>query len=192
MDGNQGQLLRGSAREPELFAEFYKEHFDRIVAYLGRSVCDPDLALELTAETFAQAYVARGRFRGSTTAEAEGWIYRIARRQLTQYFRRGKVARRAMKRLRMQTPRVDEDARAGVDELADLAGLRSSLRTELQRVPRSQRDALWLRVVEGLSYAEVSDRLGISEQAARTRVSRGLRSLSGALSGGATLKEVRA
>ena len=34
-----------------------------------------------------------------------------------------------------------------------------------------------LRVVEDLSYPELADRLSITEQAARTRVSRGLRSL---------------
>jgi RNA polymerase sigma-70 factor (ECF subfamily) len=185
-------MLRRSADQPELFGEFFRQHFDRIAAYLARSVCDPDLALELTAETFAQAYVARGRFRGSTSEEAEAWIYRIARRQLARYFRRGEVARRAMKRLQMQVPRIDADTRAEVEELADLAGLRSALRTELQRIPRSQRDALWLRVVEELPYAEVSDRLGISEEAARTRVSRGLKSLSGALTGSSiTLKGVR-
>jgi predicted DNA-binding protein (UPF0251 family) len=44
-----------------------------------------------------------------------------------------------------------------------------------------QRDALRLRVVEERSYAEVALLLGVSEQAARARVSRGLRALAGAL-----------
>jgi RNA polymerase sigma factor (sigma-70 family) len=190
IDRNPAELLRQSTDQPELFGEFYRQHFDRIVAYLARSVCDPDLALELTAETFAQAYRSRGRFRGSTPAEAEGWIYRIASRQLTRYFRRGEVARRAMQRLGMQMPRVEAETRAEVEEFADLAGLRSTLRKELQRIPSSQREALWLRVVEELPYADVGRRLHISEQAARARVSRGLRSLSGALVGGVMVKEV--
>jgi len=148
IDQNPAQMLRRSTSEPEVFAEFYKQHFERVLAYLARRVCDADLALELTAETFAQAYMARGRFRA--------------------------------------------DRRAEVEELADLAGLRSALRTELQRVRRSQREALWLRVVEEFSYAEVAERLEISEQAARARVSRGLRSLAVALGGNPTFEEVRA
>jgi RNA polymerase sigma-70 factor (ECF subfamily) len=192
IDKNPAQTLRRSTGEPEAFAEFYKHHFKRVLAYLARSVCDPDLALELTAETFAQAYMARGRFRGSTAEEAEAWIYRIARRQLARYFRRGDVARRAMKRLQIQLPPIDGEQRAEVEELADLAGLRSALRTELRRVPDSQREALWLRVVEELPYAEVAARLEISELAARTRVSRGLRSLAVALGGNPTIEEVRA
>ncbi len=191
IDRNPAEMLRKSADQPELFGEFYKQHFDRIVAYLARSVCDPDLALELTAETFAQAYTSRDRFRGSTPAEAEGWIYRIASRQLTRYFRRGEVARRAMKRLGMRMPGIEAETRAEVEEFADLADLRSALRNELQRIPQSQREALWLRVVEDLPYADVGRRLHISEQAARARVSRGLRSLSGVLVGGVTAKEVR-
>ena len=185
-------MLRRSTSEPEVFAEFYKQHFERVLAYLARRVCDADLALELTAETFAQAYMARGRFRGSKAEEAEAWIYRIAKRQLARYFRRGAAARRAMKRLQIQLPPIDADRRAEVEELADLAGLRSALRTELQRVRRSQREALWLRVVEEFSYAEVAERLEISEQAARARVSRGLRSLAVALGGNPTFEEVRA
>jgi RNA polymerase sigma-70 factor, ECF subfamily len=191
-DQSPAWLLRRSAEEPELFGDFYRHYFDRIVAYLARSLCDPELALELTAETFAQAYIARGRFRGSSAAEAEAWIYRIASRQLTRYFRRGEVSRRAMERLKLELPRIDSQIRGEVEELADLAGLRSTLRTELQRIPGSQREALWLRVVEDLSYAEVGRRLDISEQAARARVSRGLKSLSSALVGGISPKEVGA
>jgi RNA polymerase sigma-70 factor, ECF subfamily len=190
IDRDPAEMLRNSVRRPELFGEFFRQHFDRIVAYLARSVCDPDVALELAAETFAQAYTSRGRFRGSTAAEAEGWIYRIASRQLARFFRRGAVARRAMKRLEMQMPPVEPETRSAVEELADLAGLRSALRHELQRIPHSQRAALWLRVVEELPYADVGRRLDISEQAARTRVSRGLKSLSGTLVGAAMVKEV--
>src|SRR4029077_9793968 len=129
---------------------------------LARSVWDPELALDLAAETFAQAHIARARFRGQTAAEAEAWIYRIASRQLSHYFRRGRSGRRALERLKIELPVIDAACRAEVEELADLAGLRSALRSELQRVPRSQRQALWLRVVEGSSYAEVGSRLGIS------------------------------
>jgi hypothetical protein len=66
MDKDPAGTLRRSADDPEIFAEFYEGHFERILAYLARRVCDPDLALELTAETFAQAYMSRRRFRGGS------------------------------------------------------------------------------------------------------------------------------
>jgi len=48
-------------------------------------------------------------------------------------------------------------------------------------LPAEQREALQLRVVDELDYPTVADRLGVSEVAARARVSRALRALAGAL-----------
>jgi len=93
------QALRNSVDQPAAFAVFYEVFFERILVYLTRRVYDPDVALDLTAESFAQAYLSRGRFRGSVPAEAEAWIYRIAQRKLARYFRRRTEERRAMNRL---------------------------------------------------------------------------------------------
>jgi len=185
-------MLRESVDDPEAFAEFYKHHFEAILAYAARRVYDAEVALDLTAESFAQAFISRRGFRGSSAEEAEAWIYRIAKRQLARYYRRGGVERRAIKRLEIAIPHVDAERRARIEELADLEGLRSTLRGELTRVSRAQREALWLRVVEERSYAEVAVRLEISEQAARARVSRALKSLATAVEGNPTIEELRA
>jgi RNA polymerase sigma-70 factor (ECF subfamily) len=51
----------------------------------------------------------------------------------------------------------------------------------LETLAPDQREALRLRVVLELDYASVAERLGISQQAARARVSRGLRALASSL-----------
>lgn len=181
--------LRHSAKEPEAFTEFYRSHYERIVAYFARRVYDAEVALDLTAETFAQAYLSRRRFRGSTHAEAEAWLYRIAERKLARYVRRGMAERKALERLRIEAPPVNAEQRARVDELADVAGLRSVLRGELTRLSREQQQALHLRVVEDLPYSDVARRLSISEPAARARVSRGLKVLAHSLRAHELLKE---
>ena len=56
-------------------------------------------------------------------------------------------------------------------------------REHLGRLAPTQRSAVELRVVRELPYPDVADRLGISEQAARARVSRALRALGSALDG---------
>ena len=50
-------------------------------------------------ETFAQAFANRARYRGREDREALAWIYGIARHELSMYFRRGVVERRALARL---------------------------------------------------------------------------------------------
>ena len=186
---NPAKALRRSVQEPEAFAQFYRRHAEALLTYLARRVHDADLALELAAESFAQAYVGRARFRGSTDAEAAAWLYGIARRQLALYFRKGNVERRALQRLRIAVPRFDEEQRARVAELAELGDLRAALRIELERLSRAQREALRLRVVEELPYTEVARRLEISEGAARARVARGLKALAAAMDSNSLIKE---
>lgn len=179
--GDIAEALRRSVREPEAFGRFYREHAGRLLAYLTRRVDDPEVALDLTSECFAQAYLARHRFRGATDAEAAAWLYAIAKHQLGRFFRRGQVERRALARLGIEPPSLDEEQRARVEMLSDMAGLRFAVRTELERLSAAQQAALRLRVLEDLPYSEVAGRLGISEQAARDRVMRGLKALARAL-----------
>jgi RNA polymerase sigma factor (sigma-70 family) len=175
------EALRRSVREPDAFARFYRKHAETLLAYLARRIYDADVALDLTAETFAQAYLGRGRFRGLTDAEAAAWLYGIARRQLALYFRRGAVERRALRRLGIEVPRFDEEQQARLKELAEFDDLRVALRIELERLSPAQQDALRLRVIEELPYPQVATRLCISEGAARARVARGLKALAAAL-----------
>jgi RNA polymerase sigma factor (sigma-70 family) len=175
------EALKRSAREPEAFIGFYDEHAENVLAYMARRLPDADVALDLTAESFAAAFLARGRFRGSTDEAASAWLYRIAKRQLARYFRRGKLERRALARLGIEPPRLDDEQYGRVEELAGIVELRRTVRNELERLSGPQREALQLRVVDELPYAEVARRLAISEEAARARVARGLRALAVAL-----------
>ncbi len=53
----------------------------------------------------------------------------------------------------------------------------------MRALPSEQRRALELRVIEQLDYDEVAGRLGCSQNAARLRVSRGVRSLTMSMQG---------
>jgi RNA polymerase sigma-70 factor (ECF subfamily) len=65
-------------------------------------VVDPTTAWDLLGETFACALERRHQFRGSTDAEAEGWLFSVARSQLSHYYRRGRVEQQAYRRLGLQ------------------------------------------------------------------------------------------
>jgi RNA polymerase sigma-70 factor (ECF subfamily) len=173
--------LRRSAREPEAFGEFYDFFFTDLLSYLTRRTCDAEAGLDLTAESFAQAYLGRHRFRGSTDREAAAWLYRIAKRQLARYFRRGRAEQVARDRLGLERPELDQESERQIEEFAALDDLRATLRIELSELSPAHREALRLRVVEELPYREVARKLAISEPAARARVSRALRALAGTL-----------
>ena len=98
-----------------------------------------------------------------------------------EYFERGRVERRALRRLGLRAPAVTDDELARIEELAGLGELRGAVAAALAELHDDQREALRLRVVCELEYATVAQRLGVSEATARARVSRGLRRLAGAL-----------
>ena len=106
------------------------------------------------------------------------WLFGIARHELSAYFRRGAVERRAMRTLGLDVPVLTDGDYERVEELADLRARRSELVRALAELPLEQREALHLRVVEERPYREVAQTLGITEDTARARVSRALRALS--------------
>jgi RNA polymerase sigma factor (sigma-70 family) len=161
------------------FALFYREHAKGILVFHMRQVWDADAALDLTAETFAQSLAGRARFRGSSDADATAWLYGIARNLARRYHRSSRIEREGLTKLRITTPELEPGEWERIEQLAGLSDLASTVREHLAMLPLAQRRAVLLRVVSELPYPDVASRLGISEQAARTRVSRGLRALAG-------------
>jgi RNA polymerase sigma-70 factor, ECF subfamily len=78
-------------------------------------------------------------------------------------------------------PALDAEEHARIEDLAELQELRSAIAAALAELSAEQREAVRLRVIDELDYPTVADRPGISEQAARARVSRGLRVLAPAV-----------
>jgi RNA polymerase sigma-70 factor (ECF subfamily) len=163
------------------FDGLYRREGEGVLMFFARRTLDPDVALDLTAETFAQAYIGWSRLRGEADEQRQAWLYTIARRRLSHYLRKGRVERSGLRRLGIQLPSMHEDDLTLIDERAGLGELRAALSVELSRLSDEQQRALRLRIVEEQPYEDVARTLGISEMAARARVSRGLRALANAL-----------
>jgi RNA polymerase sigma factor (sigma-70 family) len=169
--------LRRAVEDPEAFAELYDSLAERVLVYFTRRVFDGQLALDLTGETFAVTFEERGRFRGTTVAEQEGWVFAIARTRLSRYWRRGRVENAALRRLDVAVPLVQDEELERIEELAGLAVARRRVADALRSLPAQQQAAIEGRIVRERSYTELSHELGVSEQVVRARVSRGLRAL---------------
>jgi len=167
--------------DPDSLSALYREHAEAMLVYFARRSYDPQLALDLVAETFARAHARRRRFRGASEVEAGAWLWAIAHNVLSDALRRGRAERRALQRLGVVTPRLADDELDRIAELAGLADLRAAVADALATLVPEQREALRLRVVLELDYQTVGARLGVSPATARARVSRALRSLSAAL-----------
>lgn len=159
--------------------------FDRdsgeLLGFFMRRTYDPEASVDLLAETFAAAFEDRRQFRGQDDDALRAWLYGIARHELSDYFRRGQVERRALARLGVERRALSESEYDRIEELSASQAMRLRCAGGLGSLPDEQREAVRLRIVEDQSYASVARSLGVSEQTARARVSRGLRSLRGLL-----------
>lgn len=134
-------------------------------------VSDPDLAQDVTQDTFLKAIRALDGFRGD--ASFRTWLLTIAANTARGVLRRS--GRRAEVDLDAIAPVASDDADpaqnvALVDEARRARGL-------LARLPEKQRLSVQLRVDEGLSFREIGDVIGSSEGAARVNYFHGIRRL---------------
>jgi RNA polymerase sigma factor (sigma-70 family) len=167
------ELLADSSRDPLAFAELYRRHALSVHAWCRRRL--EWAASDLTAETFAQAWLSRGRFRDDRSGSALPWLLGIARNVLRESARQDRLETRARERLGLPLDLATEDGYTAVE---DRVSPRAGLSAALDRLPPHERSALQLRVVDEIAYAEVAEQLAISPAAARLRVSRALRRLA--------------
>jgi RNA polymerase sigma-70 factor (ECF subfamily) len=167
-----------SSDDADAFHDFYVANRRRVLAFLTRRALDPDVARDLAAETFAVALQRRHQFRGHTDAEAEAWLFAIARTQLSMYWRRGTAERRALALLGAQDPGHEAAELDRIEELAGLRQLRRDVRRAVDGLAPDQAYAVQQRVVCERAYADLAAELGVSEDVVRARVSRALRTLA--------------
>jgi RNA polymerase sigma factor (sigma-70 family) len=171
------ELLRLARHDPEAFAVFYRRHVGSIVGFFVRRTACQETTADLTAETFAQAYLSRYRYR-PTGAPAQAWLAAIARHQLAHFVRAAQVADRARRRLGMRPMPAGDEPFEQLIESSDARRYGDALDLAMEELSDGVADAVRLRVIDGLAYADVAARLRCTEVAARQRVARGLSHLS--------------
>ena len=166
--------LQRRKRPGDLFGEFYDHHVASVLAYFGRRTGDAELAMDLTAETFARALEA-GPGHELLSRESTGWLFTIAHNLLVDSYRRGQVDDRARRRLALDPVVLTDDGLERVEQTA--ARGECELGRLLAELPAAQREAIEERVIVEKSYPEIAAALQCSESVIRKRVSRGLATL---------------
>ena len=133
-------LLAASRADPGAFRELYDRYAERVLAYHHRRCRDEDAAHDLTAETFAQVWLVRARFRDDCDGSAAPWLFGIARNVLLSSVRRRRVEAAARERLGVLRSPVAEPEESWLDGLDEA----------LDELPESQREAIRLRVIDDI------------------------------------------
>jgi RNA polymerase sigma factor (sigma-70 family) len=176
-DISDDELLTRSVLEPQLFASFYERQARSLLTFFARRTFDAEVAADLTAETFAQAFASRATYK-DRGGGAVAWLYTIAHHELGHFIRRRSVEGRARARLGISALPLAPDDQEAIERLIDFEAAGRQLGAALGRLTAKEQEAIRLRVLEERPYREVANLLGCSEQVARARVSRGLRRLA--------------
>jgi RNA polymerase sigma-70 factor (ECF subfamily) len=171
MRSDEKLIAAAQEGDDRAFAEFYRRYLPVVMAFHRRAVGDAQLALDLTAETFAGLVVGLDRF-DPRLGSGLSFLLGIAGNKQRESFRRGRVESEARRRLALEPLRVDDAALAQVDERAEAAA--SGLLASLATLPDDQRAAIEARVLDERAYADIAGELRCSEAVVRQRVRRGL------------------
>ncbi len=172
MSASDAELV--GSHDAKAFGALYARHAEAVHGWFAARVAWA--AADLTAETFARAWLARRNFRDQRDGSALPWLLGIGRNVLRESARHDRIETAARQRLGLPLELTDDDFSAVDERLSP----RPSLRAALEALPPHERRALELRVVDELPYDDVARSLRIRPAAARLRVSRALRRLSAA------------
>jgi RNA polymerase sigma factor (sigma-70 family) len=169
---------RRSADSNDKYGRFQREivpHLDaayNVARFLSRN---PDAAQDIVQESFLRAYRGFDRYQGG---DARAWIFSIVRNCYHNWLLEG----RRKARLEVDVHHRDDAADFSVDDIAseddtpETALLRASeagqVRGVLNQLPRSLREVLVLRELEGLSYREIAQTAALPIGTVMSRLAR--------------------
>lgn len=146
----------------ESMDEIYQNYAKTVYRYLMSLTGDDDLSEELTQETFVQAIRCIGKFDGS--CKLSTWLCAIAKNQWLVW-------------LRKHPPAVPLEDAEPVTGSAETEVLQKTERLDLLKLlhacPEPYRETIYLRIYCDLSFAQIGEIMGKTENWARVTFYRG-------------------
>jgi RNA polymerase sigma-70 factor (ECF subfamily) len=171
-------IARARAGDHEAFRVLVERHQGRLFRLAARVLRDEDLARDAVQDAFLKAYTSLRRFEGRSSLYT--WLYRLTLNVCLDMRRRSKSDRT------VEWPEVQladgtlpaeptpasgtEPPPAGPDTELERSEIRQRVGQAIEELPPEARETLLLREVDGLSYAEIAETLGIPKGTVMSRL----------------------
>lgn len=156
----------------EEFRRFVDAYLQRMVSYAFRRLGSIQDAEDVVQEVFVRSYAERGKH-----ANVKGvvpYLYRMTANACTDVLRKRKRSKRLLDRF------VGESIPSERHSLLDLYAVSEETRRAeelLQRIPKRQAEVIRLRVLDGLSIAEIAEVVGCKSNTVSSRLRYGFKKL---------------
>ena len=147
------------AGRQEAFEMIVQKYQQPLLNYIGRTVGEYELALELTQDVFIKTYSSlhsyRPRYKFST------WLYKIASNYIIDYWRKKKI-----KAFSIDQQSKEEDSlppiqvpsqETSIYEKYELSEIKGKIETALEKIPPPLRELFIWRHINECSYQEIAE-----------------------------------
>jgi RNA polymerase sigma-70 factor (ECF subfamily) len=173
-------VARTLAGDRNAFRALVERHYTSVFRLCRSILRNPEDAEDATQEVFVRAYQALDQFQGRGVFGA--WLRRLTVNHCLNRTQSGasKAARRSFS-LDLVAETLPTSVEDDPEEQVLRAEERARIQTELDVLPAPQRAALGMRLLEGLSYEEIADTMGVPVNSVRSWLHRGRARLREAL-----------
>lgn len=165
-------VLACQAGTDAALASFYERFFAPVYRYVLASVGRREDAEDVAAEVFVKALRGIGGFQFQDESKpVTAWLFRIARNEVADHFRR---ARRRIAPSSLSAQQTEPSGRYDPLETSDSV---MDLASALGTLPGAQRDAILLRLAAGLSTRQTAEAMGKPEGTVRSLLHHGIKAV---------------
>lgn len=181
MQDHLQELVSDAQHDPEAFGRLYDEYYQPVFGFMYNRTGHPEIAKDLTSETFFQALKNLHRYRPRPGATFKSWLFAIAVAQIGNYYRqRSKMFELTIE----ESPEIighddfqPELAYQMGEDARELEERVSQLRGAMKQLNQKQHNILTLRFFSKMTVPEIATVMQMKEGTIKSHIHRALKKL---------------
>lgn len=159
--------VRGDEKALELLIN---RHSQRVYGFIYSKIPDRDLADDVFQDTFIKVIKTLKKGNYSEEGKFLPWVLRISHNLIIDHFRKNARMPRVQAKDDFDIFHILSDGDLNVENRIIRDQVESDLRKMIEALPEDQREVVWMRLYQDLSFKEIAEQTGVSINTALGRM----------------------